>query len=299
MYPPAPTTIPPTSSTQHSPSSPTKKANKLKKTKKSTSSSSKSSPTVKVKKEQQASSLPNHSKQPATNTCDSDHPQTPQEHQLLGELLQMGFPNRREILTGIRQSMCNNNDTTSADQVMMWIVSQREEAEEACKMDEARLRSESLRHEQAERCASSVQERLASANTIQDLSSVFGDSWMLHGLDDDRLQTLLKGNPESFKRFLSLEQKTRQWYGHKLPSYYFCDLIKTNLIVDAECERLEAALYKLEEQQGGVPKLFLNAQEAAAHLENKDDGEIVVSLKPNNRSSKNQNAAAEVIEIDD
>jgi hypothetical protein len=76
-------------------------------------------------------------------------------------------------------------------------------------------------------------------------------------------------------------------------------LIKTNLIVDAECERLEAALYKLEEQQGGVPKLFLNAQEAAAHLENKDDGEIVVSLKPNNRSSKNQNAAAEVIEIDD
>jgi hypothetical protein len=308
MYPPAPTTMPPPSSTQLSPS-PTKKANNLKKTKKSPTSSNKSSPTVKVKKEQQASSRANHSKQPPTNTCDSDHPQTPQEHQLLGELLQMGFPDRREILTGIRQSMCNNNNTTSADQVMMWIVSQREEAEEARKMDEARLRSEALRHEQAERCASSVQERLASANTIQDLSSVFGDSWMLHGLDDDRLQTLLKDNPQSFKRFLTLEQKTRQWYGHKLPSYYFSDLIKTNLIVDAECERLEAALYKLEEQQGGVPKLFLNAQEAAAPLENEDDGEIVVverspassktSLKPNNRSSENQNAAAEVIEIDD
>jgi hypothetical protein len=58
-----------------------------------------------------------------------------------------------------------------------------------------------------------------------------------------------------------------------------------------------------------VPKLFLNAQEAAAPPENEDDGKIVVvgesrassktSLKPSNRSSKNQYAAPEVIEIDD
>ncbi len=84
--------------------------------------------------------------------------------------------------------------------IALHYAGQREEAEEARKMDEARLWSESLRQEQAEHCVSSVQEQLASANTIQDLlSSVFGYLWMLHDLDVDRLQTLFKTthNPSS------------------------------------------------------------------------------------------------------
>jgi hypothetical protein len=285
---------------------------KVAKTKKSPPQTSKKSPTVKVKKEPKSTTIsnPDHP-QTTTTTTTTTMTTTPQEHQLLAELLQMGFPNRPEILNGIRQS-----GGTTSDQVMMWIVTQREEVEEARKMDQARLRSEELRKEQSERRLQTVKQRLESA-TVTDLYQIFPDSWILKRIaSPDRLQTMAEKN--TLIRLLQFEQNARQWYGTNLPSYYFHDLTNRMLAthtsagrgcgridwLSSECERLESALYKLEEQQGGVPKLFSQAQEA--HSEEDEDTEIVMvgrrmlQQTPSNseRGTSKKNQATEVIEID-
>jgi hypothetical protein len=230
-----------------------------------------------------ATSLPS----PTTaSSSDEAQPLTPNELNSLQELHQMGFPDRHEIISGIR----NSGKTTSED-IMMWMVRQKEETEEAHKMDEARLRSEELRRQNAEKQEAAAKERIDNANNRQALKEVFGEaSWVLQNFNDKLFDLLVNKYKDALVRLLKLEEKARKWY-EELPLYYFRDFCKrcneqkerTDLIqsLKNECDALEVGMYKLEEQQGGVPKLFIKAQDefsgTIGNGSNKEDP-IVVDL---------------------
>jgi hypothetical protein len=202
---------------------------------------------------------------------EQEAPLTPQECYLMSQLVQMGFQDRAEMVRGIRQS-----NGSSAEAVMMWIVNQKEDAAEAQKIDEARRRSEALRAENALKQKQAEEERLEAATTREDLQTIFGAaSWILKFLTQELLEkvVLVSQHKACLVRLLKIESMARKWYKSKLPSYYFKDLCRRingrkDKTGDAlvqwlmnECDTLESGLYKLEEQQGGVPKLFLRAQE--------------------------------------
>ncbi|KAL3939746.1 MAG: hypothetical protein SGBAC_005590 [Bacillariaceae sp.] len=203
-------------------------------------------------------------------------PATPQEFSFFNQLMAMGFRDRKEVMQGIRES-----DASSVDEVMMWIIQQREDREEARKMDEGRLRSEQLRKEEAEKRKRAFQERLDAATSRDVFRDIFGrPSWVLDHLDDAHFRQLVSCHKKVLARLLRLESRTRKWYQDKLPTCYFRDLchrsnqqaeINFDSWLMRECDTLEAGLYKLELQQGGVPKLFIRAQED--HPEYKERGE--------------------------
>ncbi|CAJ1965904.1 unnamed protein product [Cylindrotheca closterium] len=211
-------------------------------------------------------------------TCagDGNVPKTPQEFSFLNQLLGMGFQDREEVMLGIRQS-----NASTADEIMMWIIQQREEREEARKMDEARFRSEQLRKDNAEKQKRAFQERLDAAKSRDDFRNIFGKhSWVLDNLDDAHFRRLVSRHKDVLVRIVKLESSTRKWYQDKLPTCYFRDLChrsnqqavsEFDSWLIGECDTLEAGLYKLEFQQGGVPKLFLQAQEN--HPEYGESGE--------------------------
>lgn len=271
------------------------------------SSTSKSSTKVKQEARQQTP-LPAAAAPPPSNPI---QPSTPQEAMLFDELRQMGFTDVHELLAAIRHFTTPSDDTSdnnaaaaaaptlvNSEQVMMWIISQREEAEEAKKMDEARLRSESLRKEQAELQKRAAQERLDAAGLLE-LKELFLGSWILQDskLPLDTWVTTIKN---SLVELLNLEKQAIKFYGVKLPRGYFDQLCvrleecsnqcKIKMEMKNECEILQAALYRLSEQQGGVPRIFLTT---AANLDNHDssDDDIVII---HNRTSN----ASEVIEIE-
>ena len=245
-------------------------------------------------------------------------PSTPQEAILFAELRQMGFTNVPELLNGIRHFTTPSDDTThnnpaaattaaaaaeptsiNSEQVMMWIISQREEAEEAKKMDEARLRSESLRKEQAELQKRAAQERLDAAG-LSELKELFPGSWILQ---DSKLplDTWVTTSKDSLVELLNLEKQAIKFYGIKLPRGYFKQLCgrleecssnkcKIKMEMKNECEILQSALYRLSEQQGGVPRIFLAT---AGNLGNDNSsGDDIVII--HNRTS----TTSEVIEIE-
>jgi hypothetical protein len=212
---------------------------------------------------------------------EQETPLTPQECHLMSQLVQMGFQDRAQMVRGIRQS-----NGSSAEAVMMWIVKQTEDAEEAQKIDEGRRRSEALRAENALKQKQAEEERLEAATTREDLQTIFGAaSWILKFLTQELLEkvVLVSRHKACLVRLLKIESMARKWYKSKLPSYYFKDLCRRidgrkDETGDAlvqwlmnECDTLESGLYKLEEQQGGVPKLFLRAQED--HPDEDDDEE--------------------------
>lgn len=198
------------------------------------------------------------------------HPRTPQEESVTGQLVQMGFTNRREILTRYR-AMSSGDPTSpppSVDEVMLALVTAREEAEEARKMDEARLQSERTRKQEAAalRAANErrFQERLeeASLHELPSNPDFFPRSWILAKV----LQTLQQAGIGNFGRgkqkllrLLKLEKRARQWYGKDLPKAYFvvevCDRIKNcnhlsesamGRILEKESDSLERGMYTLK-----------------------------------------------------
>lgn len=219
-----------------------------------------------------------------TSSSFFDSAQNAKEAQLLDELTQMGFPDRREILNGIR-SQHEPITALTSDQVMIWIVEQREEAAEAQKMDLARLESEKLRKQQEERQKNSYMQKLNMARTVQDFQQLFHGSWILLQ-QNERLQSILDSNARgSFVELLSMENKAKKWYG-KLPSSYFIEVGKSlaqihvpssSSWISEKCELLRRALYCLDQQQGGVPKLFLNtARQWNAGLDEGVDDEVML-----------------------
>jgi hypothetical protein len=203
---------------------------------------------------------------------DSDRSHIPQnatEIRLLAELRQMGFTDTAEILNGIRDS-----EKETADEVMLFLVTQREEAEEARREDEVRLLSEEQKHEQSAQKERKLEERLAAVSTGQELSEIFPDSWILDYLTDDQggklklvESVILEKRRAEFLDFLKMEKKSQQWYKH-LPCHYFksiCDRLKSDgqgsiEWLPLECNNLRDGLYLLSNQTNGIPKLFVDAQ---------------------------------------
>lgn len=216
----------------------------------------------------------------AASADPNSNPQNPAEAILLPQLLQMGFQ-KQEILDGIRQWQSTNSGIPTADNVMLHLVSQREEAEEARKEDEVRLRSEDQKQEESQRREQNQQESLSKANSGEELRAVFPDSWVLKVISPNTSNS--KGNNRSvstilcsdsrndFIEFLKLEEKSRKWYGWVLPSEYFCKVGKQlkgigdnesmpswATLLCNEREKLRSGLYELKEQLKGQPKIFLD-----------------------------------------
>lgn len=149
--------------------------------------------------------------------------------------------------------------------------------EEARKIDAARARSEMLRAEQAKLRKKAAHERLWGTSLDDWLShtDLFRGSIVLSEARA-RLEPLITENDEDKQeliKFLELEKKARKWYGTSVPWRYLYDmserwkqLSSDELLVkniENESNALETAMYSLSEQQGGVPKLFLEARFAA------------------------------------
>jgi hypothetical protein len=217
------------------------------------------------------STIPTGSANFSDHSSDPNQPKNATEFRIMSELAQMGFTDRQEMINGIRQSK-----KTTADEVMLFIVTQREEADEARKEDEVRLLSEEQKREQEQLKKAHRMEKLAGAKTGKDLRVIFDKSWVLGALllDDGSSSivddALMKQRRTEFLGLLSLEEQSAKWY-HGLPSYYFqnlCNRLKNDHggTIDwlpVECERLKRGLTQLKEQVGGRPKLFVEAFDEA------------------------------------
>jgi hypothetical protein len=218
-----------------------------------------------------------------TISSDPNQPQTTHEMNLMTQLEQMGFTDRQEMINGIRQS-----NKTTAEDVMLFIIAQREEAEEARKEDEVRLISEEQKREQEQLQKTRRKQNLCLAKTGQDLRAIFGNSWILKGLlsaDNVRHSTIVNSRLMTKRRtefldMLDLEEKSAKWYG-ALPFHYFdnvCNRMKldhggTIAWLPVECEKLRRGLNQLKEQKGGRPKLFVDAYDKAT---GSNDAEVIV-----------------------
>jgi hypothetical protein len=213
---------------------------------------------------------------------------TQQDAHTIYLLRQMGFTDGEEI----RQAVFQNRNAP-ADACMLWIISQREEAAEARKMDEARARSEELRQQAAEQRQKARQQQLDSTTLQQWSEGLFKTSIVLKHVTEE-LQDLRRDSQAVLVKFLTLEQKVRQWY-KDVPWVYLSELAQqwkeqapTAEIVKEVISELERGIYTLEQQEGGVPKLFLEKQREARkrgeptgpsnNEENEDDEDIVVVL---------------------
>jgi hypothetical protein len=192
-----------------------------------------------------------------------DRPLTLHDRHVISALHQMGFENETEILQAIR-----SNPNEGPDDCMMWIIKQREEQDEAQKMDAARARSEDLR-EQIEMTRKQDDIYRFERATMEELSaSLFSTSVVLKHAASE-LQSLKKSHSTTLYNFLKLEGKILKWY-NDVSWCYLVDLAErwksTELCVsDLEstiCE-LEASIYSLEKQQGGIPAIFVDKRRDA------------------------------------
>ena len=167
---------------------------------------------------------------------------------------------------------------------MCWMVQQREEREDARLMDAARLASEEMK--QQEDAKKKTAAMTFSYTTLKELKDKFSKSWILNNLTADWMVSSIQdeNHKKHWVKLLELESLSQKWYQNKLPSYYFLKEVcprgesKTNIgevknWLIWEYERLQAGLYKLEEQQGGAPKIFTKAQDKFASNENDDDND--------------------------
>ena len=264
----------------------------------------------------------------ADTDASSAVPQTILESTLMSSLMNMGFTDRSEILSSIRR--LRNDATTSttnltSDVVMLDIISQREEAEEARKMDEARLLSEQSRKEEARRLRQrnaellTERQRGASWKEWLEKDDMFPNSWLLRlsnvqtalesiWRDGDNLQVKHK-----FVELIQLEKNARKWYKNDLPRSYFVNVLAAKLLaykgasaavwkqtLDVELRRLEHQMYTLSEQQGGVPRMFLDAHDAATTdktncnggNDDNDDDDIVILVTSSETGTNTKKATS-------
>lgn len=194
---------------------------------------------------------------------DGDRPRDVREMSLLGQLRTMGFADQREMLAGLRHVMKDGageylDSGTILENAMMWIISQREETEEAKKMDAVRIMAENEQLEE-ERRRKEAERKLEDA-PIEDLVGAAAAAAAAEGQDNGaaaaasgvaqaatpsklkagrskyfHFSILLRSPlvrsvflsiacPEAKRelvRLLRLEQKANQWYGSVLPWAYF------------------------------------------------------------------------------
>ena len=249
------------------------------------------------------------------------------ESNMLAILRDMGFTCTREILTALRAVAANREEIymvyatngvdagwsvqEHVDAAMMWIVTQREEAVEASKLDEARISSEqanwAMEQSRTQEMARVLEEADAvdliglARDDIEIKSIHFPCSTLLKNRSVKRcfLKTIngdgdSNSNSNSGKgeviRLLNLEKKARKWYGTVLPFSYFeyilCPRIEGWVggntaqlcqMLRHESDELEKAMFNLSEQVeggvGSVPKVFLTAQRDASRIGKPIDAE--------------------------
>ena len=246
----------------------------------------------------------------SAGTEESLVPRDLRESNMLAILRDMGFTCTREILTALRAVAANREEVCvvysangvdrgwsveeHVDAAMMWIVTQREEATEASKLDEARISSEQAnlaieqsRNQEMARVlenADLVDLIGLSHDDIEIKSRYFPCSTLLRNLSVKKCFLKIISSWDGKKeviRLLSLEKKARKWYGSVLPFSYFEYTLRPRIEGWAgasaalmcqklrhESDELEKAMYNLCEQVeggvGSVPKVFLTAQRAAS-----------------------------------
>lgn len=269
---------------------------------------------VKVKKERYHLSSTNA--HPLSHEEGSDRPSDVREASLVDNMRNMGFTDTREILSGLRAVATQREENISivatagwstqehVEAAMMWIITQREEAAEARKEDEARVSSEiadaktmQRRKEELEleMMNSELNDLLGSADEeVEIASKYFPHSVILQSIPNRRMFTTLLSVDDPVAttharkevlRYLKLEKKSTDWYGRVLPYSFFNYSEKSRFERWADeltngykiqftqrltkaCDELEHALYNLSQQQEGVasvPKVFIQAQKDAAN----------------------------------
>ncbi|GAX12623.1 hypothetical protein FisN_13Lh089 [Fistulifera solaris] len=233
-------------------------------------------------------------------------PQNPREHMLTAELLAMGFTDRSEILWSIRKlSRSFPLAEVTCENVMLDIISNREETDEARKMDEARMLSERTRKQESKRLrliiAQNQYEERKKATWSEWLSrsDMYARSWLLTnaGVKESLEQRVHRNMQvkEALMEILDLEKKSRKWYGQALPRAYFRGTLAQQIsskvenhstaeqvlgFLKSEIVMLKEAMFTLSVQQGGVPKLFVDALDSPTLVSGDDsdkvDEEIVV-----------------------
>jgi len=183
-------------------------------------------------------------------------------------------------------------ETLTYDEVLLDIVTAREEAADARQMDQARMLSEQEQErEKRERKEVQKQERErqlreASVGQWKSDPTMFKDSWLL-GHDslyanvDNCISAAARHCPDLKPKvieLLQLEKQARKWYD-KLPRAYFTfeaanrlsasvgtagsseTTMKLLRQVETEIANLSRAMYSLSEQSGGTPRVFLEAHD--------------------------------------
>ncbi|KAL7563087.1 hypothetical protein ACA910_022580 [Epithemia clementina (nom. ined.)] len=240
------------------------------------------------------------------DNIDESVPRDDQESQLLRELQQMGFPNKQEILDGIRRVKYKKSSnhgagdssvaaspatfptfiSISADEVMLDLISHKEDEEYTRQTDQARIASERSRKEEAKRrrlVAAEEKEQQLKESTLyewRDKKEFFEKSWILHNeavfdVLHEAIQNENDNNPkvkEALLCLLKLERDSVKWYKDELPRAFFSAVVNSNILsfdstaelVDyfkQEAGKIKHSLCSLQEQKGGVPRLYLEAHD--------------------------------------
>ena len=224
-------------------------------------------------------------------------PITHHEQVMIRQLQECGFENRGEILAALRHTK-SSNANLGFDQIienaMIYIIGQREEAEEARKMDIARMESEFTILQEREQQKDS---QSSYDYSVTDILGKEGDTWT-NSVAFPHSDLLKCSNIRSFFRclldlddvkrksrtrvseLLSLELKARKWYGEKLPVAYFQFGLRDRLLSDWMNKKVQST-FTFDERDKAVESLDkeTNAlKEAMFCLENQVPGDLGVNV---------------------
>mmetsp|Transcript_29990 Transcript_29990/g.45471 ORF Transcript_29990/g.45471 Transcript_29990/m.45471 type:complete len:457 (+) Transcript_29990:68-1438(+) len=231
---------------------------------------------------------------------------TPQQAFLTQSLQAMGFEIREieQAIIAKQQEQCGN---VSVDDCMMWIVWQREQHDEAQKMDQVRAVSEFSQNETNQKQKQETVRRQLDTNVttnIQQWTKDFFPSSIVLSAAAEALTKIYNTNRKVLVEFCNLEQKIISWY-RTVPWCYLTELAqqwRTTSSVEVEqlrdeINKLQTSIYTLSEQTpSGIPKLFWNrllkaeqeGKPTGPPAKDEDDDVCVIVL--NDASSKKDEA---------
>lgn len=236
--------------------------------------------------------------EPKHKSCTDDHlPRNETEVQIVNALRGMGFQDMQEIVTSMRHVQMENplvQGEILIDMIMMHIVQQREENEESKKMDAARIQSEQSRilqetecgHDDCVQIVYSIEELLGLE---QKKRWLFKDSFLLKSSKVRKLfyDLITEKKDENLlvQKMLTIEKKSRKWYGDTTEAFFrflLCEKIEkwfdelansrdtskeTMRIIsqrlEAEISYIEQELYLVSDESEHIrePRLFKSARD--------------------------------------
>lgn len=242
---------------------------------------------VKIKQEKQANA------QAIQATAQANTPQTPAEICTVHSLSQMGFSDLQEIMSSMRniqeqvQNQIIGNDIL-VEMIMMHIVHQREEKEEAMKMDVARMQSEkSMILQEEEAFGDNGVETVYNVDQILGAegrtSLLFDKSFLLRSSQVKSVfrSLLHKAHADNgfVQKLLTIEKKCLQWYGTTTEPFFryilckrieswFDDIGQHKVLMERlekEIKTIEHDLYVVSDESDHqrAPRMFTSAQEIA------------------------------------